>query len=237
MKIFKGSGYNRELNEGRGLTPLEKKRCHLCRGKESTSRGKNFTLHSNALMGFTLIELILVLVIIGLPSSLVAPAITSLAGLKLKTATRRVAAGLRYARSQAVTTGSDYQVVFNLGKGVMTVECLEDEVEERLYIENAEDGEYQSKWKEGAGDEEILQPRTRRKKTYRMPEEVTLAKVIVEDVEVYKDDEEEETWIDFYPNGSCSGGEIYLTNERERVFKIALNFLTGIVKITEEEEI
>ena len=70
-----------------------------------------------------------------------------------------------------------------------------------------------------------------------MPKEVTLAKVIVEDVEVYKDDDEEETWIDFYPNGSCSGGEIYLTNERERVFKIALNFLTGIVKITEEEEI
>jgi len=188
-----------------------------------------------ACRGFTLIELILVLVIMGLLTSLVAPAITSLAGLKLKTATRRVAAGLRYARSQAVTTGSDYQVVFNLGKGVMTIECLEEE--ERPYRENAEDGEYQSRWKEGAGDEEILQPRTRRKKTYRMPEEVALAKLIVEGVEVYKDDEEEETWIDFYPNGSCSGGEIYLTNERERVFKIALNFLTGIVKITEEEEI
>ena len=189
-----------------------------------------------ACRGFTLIELILVLVIMGLLTSLVAPAITSLAGLKLKTATRRVAAGLRYARSQAVTTGSDYQVVFNLGKGEMTIECLEEE-EERPYRENAEDGEYQSRWKEGAGDEEILQPRTRRKKTYRMPKEVTLAKVIVEDMEVYKDDEEEETWIDFYPNGSCSGGEIYLTNERERVFKITLNFLTGIVGITEEEEI
>ena len=189
-----------------------------------------------ACRGFTLIELILVLVIMGLLTSLVAPAITSLAGLKLKTATRRVAAGLRYARSQAVTTGSDYQVVFNLGKGVMTIECLEEE-EEKPYREAVEGEGYQGRWKEGAGDEEILQPRTRRKKTYRMPEEVTLAKVIVEDVEVYKDDEEEETWIDFYPNGSCSGGEIYLTNERERVFKITLNFLTGIVGITEEEEI
>ena len=235
MKIFKGSGYNRELDECRGLTPLEKKLCHLCRGKESTSMGKNFKQHSNALMGFTLLELILVLVIIGLLSSLVAPAISSLAGLKLKTAARRVAAGLRYARSQAVTTGSDYQVVLNLEKGEMTIECLKEE--EGPYRENAEEGEYQGRWKEGAGDEEILQPRTRKKKTYRMPKEVTLAKVIVEDVEVYKDDDEEETWIDFYPNGSCSGGEIYLTNERERVFKIALNFLTGIVKITEEEEI
>lgn len=185
--------------------------------------------------GFTLIELILVLVIIGLLTSLIVPAITSLTGLKLKAATRRVAAGLRYARSQAVTTGSDYQVVLNLRKGEMTIKCLEEE-EERSYRENAENGEYQSGWEEGAGDEELPPPKTKIKKTYQMPKEVTLAKVIIEGVEVYQDDEEE-TWIDFYPNGSCSGGEIYLTNERERVFKIALNFLTGIVKITEEEEV
>jgi general secretion pathway protein H len=185
--------------------------------------------------GFTLIELILVLVIIGLLTSLIVPAITSLTGLKLKTATRRVAAGLRYARSQAVTTGSDYQVVLNLRKGEMTIKCLEEE-EERSYRETAEEGEYQSGWEEDAGDEELPPPKTKIK-TYRMPKEVTLAKVIIEEVEVYQDDEEEETWIDFYPNGSCSGGEIYLTNERERVFKIALNFLTGIVKITEEEEV
>jgi general secretion pathway protein H len=184
--------------------------------------------------GFTLIELILVLVIMGLLTSLIVPAITSLTGLKLKTATRRVAAGLRYARSQAVTTGRDYQVVLNLRKGEMTVKCLE---EERSYRGNAEEGEYQSGWEEGAGDEELPPPKTKMKKTYRMPKEVTLAKVIIEGVEVYQDDEEEETWIDFYPNGSCSGGEIYLTNERERVFKIALNFLTSIVKITEEEEV
>lgn len=184
--------------------------------------------------GFTLIELILVLVIMGLLTSLIVPAITSLTGLKLKTATRRVAAGLRYARSQAVTTGSDYQVVLNLRKGEMTIKCLE---EERSYRGNAEEGEYQSGWEEGAGDEELPPPKTKMKKTYRMPKEVTLAKVIIEGVEVYQDDEEEETWIDFYPNGSCSGGEIYLTNERERVFKIALNFLTSIVKITEEEEV
>ena len=185
--------------------------------------------------GFTLIELILVLVIIGLLTSLIVPAITSLTGLKLKTATRRVAAGLRYARSQAVTTGSDYQVVLNLRKGEMTIKCLEEE-EERSYRETAEEGEYQSGWEEDAGDEELPPPK-KKIKTYRMPKEVTLAKVIIEEVEVYHDDEEEETGIDFYPNGSCSGGEIYLTNERERVFKIALNFLTGIVKITEEEEV
>lgn len=183
--------------------------------------------------GFTLIELILVLVIMGLLTSLVAPAITSLAGLKLKTAARRIAAGLRYARSQAVTTGSDYQVVFNLEKGEVTVESLQ---EEESYRGDGEQKESQGNEKEDVSEEESAPQKIKRKKTYKVPKEVKIAKVIVEGVEITEDDDEE-VWIDFYPNGSCSGGEIYLTNERERVYRIVLNFLTGIVEITEEEEI
>lgn len=183
--------------------------------------------------GFTLIELILVLVIMGLLTSLVAPAITSLAGLKIKTAARRIAAGLRYARSQAVTTGSDYQVVFNLEKGEVTVESLQ---EEEPYRGDGEQKESQGNEKEDVSEEESAPQKIKRKKTYKVPKEVKIAKVIVEGVEITEDDDEE-VWIDFYPNGSCSGGEIYLTNERERVYRIVLNFLTGIVEITEEEEI
>ncbi len=184
--------------------------------------------------GFTLIELILVLVIIGLLTALVTPAITSLTGLKLKTTARRIAAGLRYARSQAVTTGSDYQVVFNLEKGEVTVESLQ---EEEPYRGDGEQEESQGNEKEDVSEEENAPQKIKRKKTYKMPKEVKIAKVIVEGVEITEDDDEEEVWIDFYPNGSCSGGEIYLTNERERVYRIVLNFLTGIVEITEEEEI
>ena len=55
---------------------------------------------SKRTQGFTLIELILVLVIIGFLTSLVAPAITSSTGLRLKTTVRRLAAGLRFARSK-----------------------------------------------------------------------------------------------------------------------------------------
>jgi len=183
--------------------------------------------------GFTLIELILVLVIIGFLTALVTPAITSLTGLKLKTTARRVAAGLRYARSQAVTTGSDYQVVFNLERGEMIIECLQKEEERDK--EDVGWEESQDEKEEGAGEEEIQLQRVARKKTYRIPEEVTLAKVIVDGEEITENDEEE-AWVDFYPNGSCSGGEIFLTDERERVYRIALNFLTGIVEITEEEE-
>ncbi len=176
--------------------------------------------------GFTLIELILVLVIIGFLTALVAPAITSLTGLKLKTTARRMAAGLRYARSQAVTTGGDYQVTFNIEKGEMIIESLKEK-EERYYRDEDDD-----EGSDGEGDEEDLPKRMKERKTYTMPKQVKLARVVIDGEEFT----EEEVWIDFYPNGSCSGGEIFLMDEKERGYRIALEFLTGIVKITEEEE-
>jgi len=219
------------FSEDKGFTPLEKKYRYLWR-RESTTFGENVKSHSNFLMGFTLIELVLVLVIIGFLTALVTPAITSLTGLKLKTTARRVAAGLRYARSQAVTTGSDYQVIFNLEKGEMTIECGE---EEGTYRENVKWEGTQGEERKRTGEEESPIKRMKREKIYTVPKEVKLAKVVVDGEEI-TEDEEEEVWIDFYPNGSCSGGEIFLTDERERTYRIALEFLTGIVEIVEEEE-
>ena len=181
--------------------------------------------------GFTLIELILVLVIIGFLTSLVAPAITSLAGLKLKTATRKMAAGLRYARSQAVTTGSEYQVVFDIEKGEMIVESLEEEEKPYSYSGDYEDGgEEELNGEEEEEDDSAK--RMEKRKTYTIPKEVRLARVVIDGEEITED----QAWIDFYPNGSCSGGEIFLMDEKEREYRIALEFITGIVKITEEEE-
>ena len=176
--------------------------------------------------GFTLIELILVLVIVGFLTALVAPAITSLAGLKLKTATRKMAAGLRYARSQAVTTGSEYQVVFDLGKGEMIIESLQEEEKPYSYSDDYEDGEEEEE------EEDDSAKRMKKRKSYTIPKEVRLARVVIDGEEITED----QAWIDFYPNGSCSGGEIFLMDEKEREYRIALEFITGIVKITEEEE-
>ncbi|MBW1853993.1 MAG: hypothetical protein JRJ00_04825 [Deltaproteobacteria bacterium] len=129
----------------------------------------------------------------------------------------------------------DYQVVFNLEKGEITIEPLEEEEETYYNREYVEQEAYGGKVKEETIEEEDV-PKKVKKKTYMLPKEVTLAKVIVEGEEITEDDEVE-TWIDFYSNGSCSGGEIFLADERERTYRIALNFLTGIVEITEEEEI
>lgn len=185
------------------------------------------TMHDK---GFTLIELILVLVIVGFLTALVAPAITSLTGLKLKTATRKMAAGLRYARSQAVTTGSEYQVVFDMGKGEMMIESLKEEEIPYSYSDDYEDGEEEAL--NGEEEEDDSAKRIKKRKTYMIPKDVKLARVVIDGEEITED----QAWIDFYPNGSCSGGEIFLMDEKEREYRIALEFITGVVKITEEEE-
>ena len=58
--------------------------------------------------GFTLLELLVVLVILGLLAATVPPLVArAVPGAELKSAAREVAAALRYARSQAVTSGRE----------------------------------------------------------------------------------------------------------------------------------
>ena len=185
---------------------------------------QNFDPSQNCLGGFTLIELILVLVIIGFLTSLVAPAITSTTGLRLKTTTKRVAAGLRFARSQAVISGSDYRATFDLDNGKVTIECLAGE---NSYGDEMSEGSRREEY-----EDEERAPSPPEKKVYSMPEGITIAKVVLDDEEFYEDQVE----IDFFPNGSCSGGDIFLMDAKERFYRITLEFLTGIVKIREGEE-
>jgi len=194
-----------------------------CRGPATPSpAGGEAKLPS--LRGFTLIELILVLVISAFLYSLVAPAITSTTGLRLKTTVRRLAAGLRFARSQAVITGTTYQALFDFDNGVMAIEP----VEKGTPYAPGEQGEGTG----DTGEEGTADKRRQEKKNYTMPEEVTLAKVLIDGEEI----SEGQAWIEFYPNGSCSGGDIFVMDTAERTYRIGLEFLTGIVTIREEED-
>ena len=184
---------------------------------------------SPPLRGFTLIELILVLVIIGFLTSLVAPAITSSTGLRLKTTVRRLAAGLRFARSQAVITGNTYQVVFDIENGAMAIEPVEKETP---YARGGQEGRSWNTDEEGEEDERKERKRREEKKIYTMPENITLAKLLLDGEEI----SEGQAWIEFYPNGSCSGGDVFVMDTAERTYRIGLEFLTGIVTIREEEE-
>jgi general secretion pathway protein H len=211
-----------------GFIPPELGSRYLSQLNSNTRLKRKLNYVQNSLRGFTLIELVLVIFIIGLFTSLVAPAITSTTGLRLKTTTKRVAAGLRFARSQAVISGSTYRATFDLENGQVTVASL------------ASDNPYESGMDKGTwrdDDEDLDEERASRqrppeKKVFSMPPDVTIAQVLIDGEEIY----EETAEIDFFPNGSCSGGEIFLMDSKERIYRISLEFLTGIVKIREGEE-
>ena len=72
--------------------------------------------------GFTLLELLVVMVIIGLVVTLVPPLFSSaVPGARLKGAARDLAVGLRYARSQAITHNTEMAVRLNLEPPAYTI--------------------------------------------------------------------------------------------------------------------
>jgi type II secretion system protein H len=174
--------------------------------------------HSN---GFTLIELLIVLVIIGIMAAMVSPAISrTLASLKLQTATRKVAAVLRYARTQAVARAVTYQAVFSFDERQITVSPAEDESEESAGGETLE---------VKAGEENLKEHE--KPKVYVLPDEVKFLEIVAGEEEVGSG----EATITFHTNGGSEGGEIVLSDEGEkRQYRIVVHFLTGAVELKEK---
>jgi len=66
-----------------------------------------------SLTGFTLLEVIIVLMIVGIVAAIAVPMYTSAASMQLKTAANMVASDLEYAKSMAISTGKTHSVVFD----------------------------------------------------------------------------------------------------------------------------
>jgi prepilin-type N-terminal cleavage/methylation domain-containing protein len=65
------------------------------------------------LPAFTLVEVLIVLMLIGIIAAVAVPLYTSAASVQLKTAADMVACDLEYAKSMAMSTGKNYSIVFN----------------------------------------------------------------------------------------------------------------------------
>ncbi len=65
------------------------------------------------LPGFTLVELFIVMMILGIIAAIAVPLYTSAASIQLKTAANMVASDLEYAKSMAMSTGRSFSVVFD----------------------------------------------------------------------------------------------------------------------------
>jgi prepilin-type N-terminal cleavage/methylation domain-containing protein len=65
------------------------------------------------LTGFTLIEIMIVVVLIGIAAMIAVPMMSSAASMQIRSAANIVAADLEYAKSMAISRGQNYSVVFD----------------------------------------------------------------------------------------------------------------------------
>jgi general secretion pathway protein H len=154
--------------------------------------------------GFTLVELAVVMVILGLMTLMALPVFSrTMKGLRLKRAVQEMTSVMRRARAQAVFHHTPGWVALDLernryssGDGIML---------------------------------ELNSVAVDRSKTYPLPEGVEL-----KDFEWMDGDDEYDTgWIQFYPNGSSSGGSVTLASDRGEA-RILLEPFTGLPKVEME---
>ena len=182
-----------------------------------------------------MIELMIVLVIMGFVLAFAGPRVAKgLSGLSLKTSVKKVAGMLRYARSKAVNSGTTYNVIFDSQKNRAIVmgapvppsfNITEQEAATGEQTENEDDPEQSGQKKT---EKEI--------KIYPLPKGIVFSKITVADAISEQEDGDGIYQMAFFPNGTTQGGEIIIADDRERMFNIKINFMTGVVSVAEQTE-
>ena len=99
-----------------GLTYLRMGLFH-CRGVDGSGYGRR---SSNG--GFTVIELLIVVVILAIAALTAIPMMSSASSLQIRSAANLMMADLEYAKSMAITRGQNYSVVFDAGADSYQIE-------------------------------------------------------------------------------------------------------------------
>jgi general secretion pathway protein H len=159
------------------------------------SGDRNFLKTCGPASAFTLFELLVVMLIIGLIAALVMPQMSaSLPGVRLKSTTRAVAASLRYARSRAVYQSTPYVAIFDSTRKFLAVEPIETPLDA-----------------ESSNIRKILDT-SKLEKVYEFPDGIEFGVLNRpagdEDPDVFP--------ILFFPRGDSTGGKIVLENLRRR---------------------
>jgi general secretion pathway protein H len=176
-----------------------------------------------------LIELMIVLVIMSFVLALAGPAVTrGLSGLTLKTAAKKVAAALRYARSQAVSRSQPYSVIFDRDNNRVVIRGIPQPLTPDQTEAAEEDPGREA---ESAAEAAKKKPEI---KVVSLPEGITLTEITVGGKEITATKEELAQMV-FYSDGTSQGGELVLADSRDRKFRVRVAFLTGVVTLEEQE--
>jgi len=161
-----------------------------------------------------------VLLILGLAAALIAPSFgRSFGQLRLKAATRDLAALCRFARAQAITNHAVLEVVVDRQTNQYWLRGPDWVVGRLGGIDRAPTAE---------DPEQPWLARMRQARVRALPAGVTLKSVIL-DLEPLRDDERGA--IAFFPQGGSTGGEIWLGDEKGRAYRIVVDPSIGLVRI------
>jgi len=181
-----------------------------------------------SIKGFTLIELTIVLIIISFLFAVAGPRIAKgLSGLSLTTSAKKIAAALRYARSQAVNKSQTYSVIIDREHARIVIRGIPKPV-----TQPPDDAAQE----ELAPEEDVAEERkevVNEVKVVTVADGISFQEISIGGQEVNGGKEEMPQMI-FFPDGTSQGGEIVLANNRERTFAVGVDFLTGVVTIAEK---
>lgn len=175
--------------------------------------------------GFTLLELTVVLFILALTTALIAPAFKrSFGQVQLKAAAKEVAAVCRFARTQAISHQGIIEVVLDRRTNAYWLRGPEwiisrlGGVEQQVETVEHPGQSWEVRW---------WQARMR-----SLPGGVTFKSVILDTGPLRED---ERAAIAFFPQGSSTGGEVVLSDEKGRGYRIAVDPWIGLVRVSTAE--
>jgi type II secretion system protein H len=169
--------------------------------------------------GFTLLELIVVLVIVGLMSALVVPRLTGPMGnLELKAAARTISASLRYARSRAAAEKTVCAALFDLDNNRLVI------VDPPLTM-----GDFR------VNDRKTMErkllaamDRAQDQRAYTPPDGVRMAAGTYRGGRFHAGIFP----VYFFPGGGSSGGEITVVSDSGRQYRVTVDTITGTVTLS-----